>query len=136
MYLQRLLLAIWLLGLLGLLAELVLLEHYEDVRQFIPLVVIALGLGTGAWYGARPSAPSARAFGATLVVFALAGVTGLALHFLGNMEFERERDATVGGFRLVWSSLTGATPALSPGTMILFSVIGYALLVSRRPAPS
>lgn len=136
MYLQRLLLAIWLLGLLGLAAELVLLEHYEDMRQFIPLVVIALGLGTGAWYGARPSASSARAFAGTLVVFLLAGVTGLALHFLGNMEFERERDATIGGLRLVWSSLTGATPALSPGTMVLFSVIGYALLVSRRRAPS
>jgi hypothetical protein len=136
MYLQRLLLAIWIFGLIGVAAELLLLEHYEDIRQAIPLAMLALGLGVGSWFGWRPSVASERAFQVILVLFVLSGLTGVVLHFLGNLEFERERDASIGGLRLIWRVLTGATPALSPGTMILFGVIGYALLVARRPHPT
>lgn len=136
MYLQRVLLAIWFFGLLGLCTELVFLEHYEDAPQFIPFAVIALGLLAGGWYGLRPGAASLRAFRATLVALGLTGLVGVVLHYRGNAEFERERDPTIGGIRLVWESLTGATPALSPGTLVLFAFIGYALLVSRRASGS
>lgn len=136
MYLQRVLLAIWFFGLLGLCTELVLLEHYEDTLQFIPLAIIGLGLATGGWYGLRPGAASRRAFRATLVAMGLAGAAGVVLHYRGNAEFERERDPSIGALRLVWESLTGATPALSPGTLVLFAFIGYAVLVSRRASGS
>jgi hypothetical protein len=56
---------------------------------------------------------------------------GLVLHYLGNVEFEKERDATLRGLPLLWASLTGATPALAPGAMILLGLIGYALTVAR-----
>ena len=136
MYLQRVLLAIWFFGLLGLVSELVLLEHYEDLRQLIPLGVILLGLLLGAWYARSPAPAARKAFQWILVIFGLSGALGVILHYRGNAEFERERDPAIGGLRLVWESLTGATPALSPGTMILFAGIGYALLVARRSAPS
>ena len=133
MYLRRVLLAIWVFGLLGVAAELVLLEHYEDFKQFIPFVVIAGGLGAAAWLVTRPGRAATRAFGAVVVLFVLSGLIGLVLHYAGNAEFERERDPSIGGVALVWESLTGATPALAPGTMILLALIGYAVLVSRRP---
>lgn len=136
MYLQRVLLAIWFFGLLGLATELVFLEHYEDTLQFIPFAIIGLGLLTGAWYGLRPGSASLRVFRATLAALGVTGLAGVVLHYRGNAEFERERDASIGGVRLVWESLTGATPALSPGTLVLFAFIGYALLVSRRPSGS
>ena len=134
MYLQRVLLAIWFFGLLGLCTELLLLGHYEDTPQFIPFAVIALGLLAGGWYGLRPGAASLRAFRATLVTLGLTGLAGVVLHYRGNAEFERERDSSIGGPRLVWESLTGATPALSPGTLVLFAFIGYAVVISRRPS--
>lgn len=132
MYLSRLLLAIYLFGLLGVAAELVLLEHYDGALQLIPFGAIALALGAGGWYARRPSPASLRAFRALQVVFAATGLLGLVLHFRGNMEFEKERDSAIGGFSLIWESLTGATPALAPGTMILFAFMGYAVLVSRE----
>lgn len=134
MYLQRVLLAIWVFGLLGVAAELVLLEHYEDFRQLIPFVVIAIGLVAAGWLLARPGRAASRAFGSVVALLALSGLIGLILHYRGNVEFERERDPALGGVSLIWESLTGATPALAPGTMILFAFIGYAVLVSRRPS--
>lgn len=133
MYLRRVLLAIWVFGLLGVAAELVLLEHYEDLKQLIPFAVIAIGLVVVAWFVARPGRVAARAFASVVALFGLSGLIGLILHYRGNAEFERERDPAIGGVSLVWESLTGATPALAPGTMILFAFIGYAVLVSRRP---
>jgi hypothetical protein len=133
MYLQRVLLAIWVFGLLGVALELVLLEHYEDLKQFIPFVVIAMGLIVAMWLVTRPGPAAQRAFAFTSGLFGVSGLIGLVLHYRGNAEFERERDPSIGGVTLVWESLTGATPALAPGTMILFAFIGYAVLVSRRP---
>lgn len=136
MYLQRVLLAIWVAGLLGVAAELVLLEHYEDLKQLIPFAVIAIGLAAVGWLVARPGVAATRAFASVVALFGLSGLIGLILHYRGNAEFERERDPAIGGMTLVWESLTGATPALAPGTMILFAFIGYAVLVSRsQPGP-
>ena len=49
-------------------------------------------------------------------------------------EFEIEMDPSISGLALFWEAITGATPALAPGTMLLFAALGYALIVS-RPAP-
>ena len=136
MPLSRLLLAIWVFGMLGVAAELVLLEHYEDVKQFIPFAVIALGMVVGAWMAIRPGAGVERAFRVTLALLLLSGILGVVFHYWGNLEFEKERDATLSGLPLVWEVLTGATPALAPGTMVLFAFIGYAALVARREPKS
>ena len=134
MYLQRVLLAIWVFGLLGVAAELLLLGHYEDLVQFIPFGVIAIGLVAAGGLVARPGRVATRVFASAVGLLALSGLIGLVLHYRGNAEFERERDPAIAGVSLIWESLTGATPALAPGTMILFSFIGYAVLVSRRPS--
>jgi hypothetical protein len=132
MPLSRLLLAIWVFGMLGVAAELVLLEHYEDVKQIIPFAVIAIGTAVGAWMAIRPGAAPERAFRATLLLLLLSGLLGIVFHYWGNLEFEKERDPTLSGLPLVWEVLTGATPALAPGTMILFAFVGYAALLARR----
>jgi hypothetical protein len=131
MYLPRFLMAIWVFGLAGVAADLVLLEHYEDVKQLIPFAVIAVALAVAGWYWLRPGAASLRAFRTLLLVVGASGLLGLFLHYRGNVEFEKERDAALGGIPLVWASLTGATPALAPGTMVLFAFLGYAVILSR-----
>ncbi|MEX2152515.1 MAG: hypothetical protein WD825_04200 [Gemmatimonadaceae bacterium] len=134
MYLTRVLLAIFFAGLLGTAAELLLLEHFEDILQIIPFFVIALGVAIGGWYARRESPGSVRAFRAMLVLLAISGVTGLVLHFRGNVEFAKESDASLGGLELIWEALMGATPALAPGMMVFLAAIGYAITVARAPA--
>lgn len=126
--------ATFFIGLLGTSAELFFLEHYEDVKQFIPFGAAALGVLTGGWYAARPGPESTRAFRAVLVLFAVTGVVGVFLHYRGNVEFEIERDATLRGLALFWESLRGATPALAPGTMVFLAMIGYGATLAREAA--
>ena len=57
---RKLLLAILLLGMIGSGAELVLLKHSEDVRQWIPLVLLAGGLICCAWLGVSGSAAATK----------------------------------------------------------------------------
>jgi hypothetical protein len=132
MYLERVLLAIFFFGLLGTTAELLLLGHFEDALQFIPLVLVAVAFVTLAWYALRPAQAALRAFQGVLWLFVASGVGGLYLHYRGNVEFERERDSSLSGVRLFWEAITGATPALAPGSMILLAAIGFAAIVAAR----
>lgn len=131
--LRRLLLALMLVGILGLGAELLLLEHFEDVWQWVPLVALALGfvLTLAVWMRPRPA--TLRAFRAVCAVFVAAGALGAYLHLDGNLEFERESDATLRGFPLFWEALQGATPALAPGALAQLGLLGLALAY-RHPA--
>lgn len=131
--LRRIVLAIVLLGMSGLAADLVLIEHYESWQQIIPLAALGLGFANGALLAVRPSRPALRAFQALMAAFVLAGLAGLYLHYIGNVEFELERDPSIGGIALVWESLRGATPALAPGAMIQLGLLGLAYAF-RHPA--
>lgn len=133
MYLSRLLLAIFFFGLLGTAAELLLLGHFEDVQQFIPLALIAIGVIAVVWFGKRPSPTSLKVFRTTLVLFAASGMLGVFLHYRGNVEFEMEREESLGGLRLFWEAMTGATPALAPGSLVLLAAIGYAAQRASEP---
>ncbi|HEX5872887.1 MAG TPA: hypothetical protein VFY65_20790 [Longimicrobium sp.] len=138
--LRRLLLALVMMGMIGLAAELVLLEHVESVWQWVPLAVLALGFAAGAALLLRPGAAAVRAFQGMMALFVAAGVLGLYLHLRGNVEFEREMDPGLRGLALVWEALRGATPALAPGTLAHFGLLGLACTyrhpaLRREPAP-
>lgn len=130
---RRLLLAVVLLGASGLLAELLFIEHIESWQQVVPLVALGAGVGLGALLALRPAAPAIRAFQWLMSAYVIIGLAGLYLHYIGNVEFERERDPAIGGIDLVWESLRGATPALAPGAMIQLGLLGL-VFAFRHPA--
>ena len=131
--LRRLLFALVILGIVGLLAELVLLEHTESATQWIPIGVLGGGLIAAIALGLRPSRGTVRGFQLLMVLFVVAGVLGLILHYRSNVEFELEMDATIAGWGLVWRSLRGATPSLAPGAMAQLGLLGL-ILTYRHPA--
>ncbi len=61
-----------------------------------------------------------------MCTFLASGNLGLFLHYDGNVEFELEMYPEMEGWELVWEALTGATPALAPGGMVLLGLIGIA----------
>jgi hypothetical protein len=129
---RRILLAIFLIGAIGTGAELLLLEHTEQ-WQLVPLVLIAIGLFVLGWLAVSRRRAALRVFQATMVAFLVSGAAGLALHYRGNVEFELEMYPSLGGTGLFWKALTGATPALAPGTMIQLGLIGLTFTY-RHPA--
>lgn len=131
--LRRILLAVVLVGIVGLAAELLLLEHYEDFWQWTPLALLAAGLVVGAALALRPGRGVLLAFRAVMAVYIVAGAVGAYLHLQGNAEFERESDPALTGTALFWESLHGATPALAPGALAQLGLVGLALAY-RHPA--
>jgi hypothetical protein len=131
--LRRLLLALVLLGAVGLLAELALLEHYEDATQWIPLALLALALATGTAVALRRGRATVRVFQGTMALCVAAGALGVWLHYRGNVEFELERDGALSGLRLFWEAVRGATPSLAPGALSQLGLLGLAYTY-RHPA--
>ena len=130
---RRLLLALVILGSLGFLAELVLLEHIESFTQWIPLVVLAAGVLSAATMALRPTCVAVRGFQAAMGLFIASGLLGLYLHYSGNLAFEREMDASAEGLALIWQSVRGATPALAPGALVQLGLLGL-IQAYRHPA--
>ena len=131
--LRRLLLALLLLGTLGLAAELLLLEHTESLWQWLPLGVLGGALAAVLAAAVRPTRRTVRLLQGVMALCVAAGVLGLWLHYQGNAEFELERDPGARGLVLLWKSLRGATPALAPGALAQLGLLGLAFAY-RHPA--
>ena len=122
--LRKMLLTIFLLGALGTGIELVLLEHYAELAQLIPLGMILSGLVVLAMWFLSGAPAILRVFQVSMLLFVLAGVVGIYLHYDSNVEFELEMNPTAAGWSLIWASLAGAMPALAPGTMVQLGLVG------------
>jgi hypothetical protein len=115
------------LGFIGTEAELLLLEHYDDPVQFVPLLLIVFGLATLLWYTKRRHPASLRAFRIVMWLFIIAGFAGTVLHFRGAAEFQLETDPTLGKWELVKKVMrVKAPPVLAPGVMLQLGLIGLA----------
>ena len=130
---RQLLLPLIVLGIVGLIAELFLLEHTESAFQWVPLVALTTGLLGSVWVWMRPSDAAVRFFRLVMGASVVIGATGLFLHLNENVEFEREIDSSVGGFDLFWAAMHGATPTLAPGALMQLGLLGL-LYAYRHPA--
>jgi hypothetical protein len=130
----RLLLALLLFGTVGTVAELLLLEHWDGWKQWVPLVLLGLALPIGTWALAAPRGPALRSLGILMGLQVLSGCLGVWFHYRGNVEFELEMSPDAAGWPLFREAMTGATPALAPGTMIWFGLLGLlAVGLLRQP---
>lgn len=114
------------ISLVGTEAELLLLEHFEDWQQYLPLIILGAAILAQLWYLAAKSRASIRTIQALMLTCIAAGVLGVILHYQGNAEFELEITPTMHGWELFKETMMGATPALAPGAMIQIGLVGLA----------
>lgn len=131
--LRRILLALVGLGALGLLAELLLLEHTEGWRMLVPVVLLGALLALAGALAARPTRGAVLALRAAAVLSVAAGLLGTWFHLSGNLEFEREMDAALAGAALLREAMHGATPVLAPGALAQLGLLALAVTF-RHPA--
>jgi hypothetical protein len=130
---RRILLAILVIGLTGTAVELLLLDHVEDKIQFVPLAAIALGLAALGWHEFRASRASLLAVQVVMGLFLAAGMAGIFYHVRANLEFQREFDPSLRGRALLWQALhSKVPPALAPGVLVQFALIGLAYTYRQR----
>ena len=66
-----------------------------------------------------------------MVLFLVAGFLGVALHFDGAAEFQREIDPAIGAWDLVKKVMRAkAPPVLAPGIMLQLGLIGLVYTFS------
>jgi len=131
---RQILLAILVLGIVGTFAELLLLSHDEGALQWIPLVLMAIGILVIAWHAFSGTASSLHALRICMLGFIVAGAVGVGLHCRGSAEFQTEVDPTLGGFALFRKVMTSkAPPVLAPGAMAQLGLLGL-VYTYRHPA--
>jgi hypothetical protein len=130
--LRQLLLAVILLGIVGLEIELALLRHADSVTQWIPHVALMIGFVSTLAVYIWPGPATLRTFQVVMLVFLVVGALGVYLHFKGNVEFALERNPSLSGTALIWKALRGATPALAPGALAQLGLLGL-LYIYRHP---
>ena len=124
-------LGVLVLGLLGTITELVLLEHYEELLQFVPLVIIVASISTIAWHVTRPCEASLMMLQIVMALSVLAGLLGMLAHFHGSAEYQLELNPDVSTWELLEKILRAkAPPLLAPGMMIQLGLLGLAYAYS------
>jgi hypothetical protein len=119
------------LGLLGTVTELVLLSHYEQPVQLVPVVLIVLALVVLVWHAIGRSTASLRVLLGLMVLFVLASFAGLAAHFYGSAEFQLELEPSLSIWELVEKVMRAkAPPLLAPGMMMQLGLLGLAYVYS------
>jgi hypothetical protein len=124
--LRKMVLVLVLFGLLGVAAELILLEHYEAGWQRAPLIAVVVALASLGLHGARPSRRTVLGVRTAMLGLTVVGLLGLIQHIAGNRAFELEMRSGLEGWELLWESLKGATPALAPGMLAQLGLLGVA----------
>lgn len=130
---RRVILGVLLLGMSGLLAELALIAHYEDVTQWIPIALLAAGLVVVLADLLLDRGWTQLLIQLTMVLVVAAGVLGIYFHFQGSREFQLEMDPQMRGTALMWHVLRAKSPpTLAPGAMIQLGVLGLGYAYLRR----
>jgi hypothetical protein len=119
-------------GVAGTLVELLLLGHYEDNWQLIPLVLGALFLLIMLWHWRAPSRRTVQGARIIAGLATLSAAVGIYLHYQANVEWELETTPELHGLELFREAVTGALPLLAPGTMLQLGLLGL-LWTHRHP---
>ncbi|TYP93686.1 hypothetical protein LX73_1395 [Fodinibius salinus] len=106
--------------------ELVLLEHTEELFQWVPFVVSGLGLLAiaGAWFS--PGKKSLRILRWVMLLVALTSIAGVYFHFSSNLSFTREINPSFSFWESIWPAMKGSSPLLASGILFLASILGLA----------
>lgn len=131
---RRVLLALLTFGLSGTAVELLLLGHYEDSWQIVPLFFIGCALVVIAAHVMVGGTGTVQLLRVAMSALIVAGLIGVALHYRGSLEFQVEIDPTQSRWQLFTKAIRAkAPPALAPGVLVQFGLLGW-LYAFRHPA--
>ncbi len=124
--LRRLLIGLAVFLVAGTLGELLVIEHYQETEQYIPIVMCVVALLALGAAILRPQRLTLQALRLVMLGMGLVSLLGLYYHVTGNFAFELEirPNATLGDVFL--QALGGANPLLAPGILGIAAVLALA----------
>ena len=127
------LLAILVMEMIGTGAELVLIGHFEDPWQWLPISLMATALFVLCWFGLSRGRAPLRCLRVLMLLFIVSGGIGTVQHFRAKAAFQREVSPSLRGMELFWTAMKSvAPPALAPGVMIQMGLLGLVWMHRHR----
>ena len=124
--LRALQLAIAAAGFAGVIAELVLHEHWAEPWQLVPFFLCGAVIVAIVAFAASPGRSTARLLRVVMLLAAVGAVIGMVQHLQGNLGFEREIFPKAPLAELLGSAVRGVAPLLAPGGIALGALIAAA----------
>lgn len=121
---RQLLVGLVVLGAAGLVAELLLLGHWESATQRIPLILLVLTVAAAIGMLAHPARRCVRAFRVVMLLAVISGFAGTAFHYQANDALEREIAPDRPSGEIFVAAIQGGVPTLAPGAMIQLGLLG------------
>ncbi len=115
---------IFLVMVFGMLADLLLIEHFESFWQFVPVIFLTV---TSFGYYVISRGTGFLLFRVWMYVGILSGAVGIFMHVKNNWEFATELHSDMKGWALIVEVATGAIPVISPGFLIPIAMLGLYL---------
>lgn len=111
---------------IGTVAELYLLEHYEETQQWIPIILSIVGFFISVAVWKKQARKILITFRWVMGLIALASLYGMYLHFMGNYQFTLEINPSFSAVEAIWPAIKGSYPLLAPGILFLSASLGLA----------
>lgn len=107
--------------IVGLTLELLLIGHYADWLQLLPLSVLGIAM---IGYFLMKNKTLLRVISLSTIAV---GVLGIWIHLKNNYDFELEMYPQLSGWNLFTKSMTGALPVMAPGSLIPIGLLGLLI---------
>lgn len=130
---RLLLLALLAFGAVGLMVELVLLEHWEAATQLVPLVLLGASVVVAVAALLLPGRTTRRLLRITMIAAIVAGCVGAVFHYRSNAQLEVELAPDRSATEIFSAAMRGGTPTLAPGALIQLGLLG--LIATFCPVP-
>lgn len=117
--LRRFLLVLSVLLFGGAVVELWLVNHTEDLVQWLAFILSITGALAALLVLFRPQRATVRILRVCMVLVAVGSLYGVYAHVEGNIAFAREIQPNSPTVELVVSGLRGGNPLLAPGILVV-----------------
>lgn len=110
----------------GTLVELWLVNHTEDLVQWMPFVLCSVAVVVVLSVLRRPGRGTLLSLRAWMVAVIAGSLFGVYEHVTNNIAFEREIAPTAPMLRIFREALSGANPLLAPATLAVAAMLALA----------
>ena len=124
--LQRFLLLLSILLLIGTVVELLLVNHKEDLVQLTPFFLCGLGAVAALLALFRPRRATVLTLRLCMALVVCGSLFGIYEHFANNVAFQREINPSAPIRDVLVHAVAGGNPLLAPGTLAVAAVLALA----------
>ncbi len=124
--LRAVLLGIAAAGFAGMIAELLLVEHWGLPWQITPFTLSAVAIVSIFLFALRPRVLTAVLLRLVMASVIAGAALGMYQHVAGNAAFEREIHVGASTGAVLWGALRGVAPAMAPGGLAMAALVAVA----------